>query len=488
MKVQSQIQSHAHGTPTVGVPEGEPAQDFSQRLLQTYMVGVFVAVNALRDAYCLVEGPDCIHMKTQFVQGNHDWFSTLTSVSGFHRIANTALHPVHMARSREDQVQELLIKLARHETTAGVLLTSMPMAFITGADYERICRDVAEMTSKQVIHIPDKSLSGDWLDGYAETLLALAKQLELDTTPKEVKDPKKVAIVGYCYDRNEGDHRANIEHLRALLTGMGAEVVSIWLEGQDFKDIGKIAQAGTVLSFPYARRAARALVKRTGAKLIECELPFGLDASERWLQQVGAALGLEAEAQDVIDAELARVVPALEWVIPFVFQNRRFGYIGDPHLARGFKDIAETLGARLSFAVITDPRTHFGTLEADFADKVPLLVYPTAEGVRKFVQDRVREDKVSLVVANNSGAGLAEAAALVEFGFPSMYTHALFDRPFLGFRGFLAFVDTLANTSRLFEFAQSIQAMGQGGAKGKGDGPGPAPMEKCLSGACGDCA
>ncbi len=38
--------------------------------------------------------------------------------------------------------------------------------------------------------------------------------------------------------------------------------------------------------------------------------------------------------------------------------------------------------------------------------------------------------------------------ATVEFGFPSFYTHCLGDRPFLGFRGFLPFVDTLANAVR----------------------------------------
>jgi len=45
--------------------------------------------------------------------------------------------------------------------------------------------------------------------------------------------------------------------------------------------------------------------------------------------------------------------------------------------------------------------------------------------------------------------------ASVEFGFPSMYTHHLFERPFLGFRGFMAFVDSMANAIRLHEVAQA---------------------------------
>ena len=61
------------------------SEEFSPRLAYSYMVGVYLAVNAIRDARLVVEGPDCTYMKAQYVQGNHDVLSTLTSVSGYHR-------------------------------------------------------------------------------------------------------------------------------------------------------------------------------------------------------------------------------------------------------------------------------------------------------------------------------------------------------------------------------------------------------------------
>jgi nitrogenase molybdenum-iron protein alpha/beta subunit len=420
-------------------------------MMQTFLVGVYVAINAIEDAYLLVEGPDCVHMKTQFVQGNHDYLSTLTSVSGFHRIANTALHPVHMTRSREAPIKARLETLAKHEATAGVLLTSMPMAFITGADYDGICRDIAESTKKQIIHIPGKSLSGDWLDGYAETLASLAKQLALPKTPT---DPRKIAIVGHLYDRNEADQSANVAHLRALLAGLGLEVVSVWLEGQGFAQLAAVAEAGTILSFPYARRAAKTLARRTGARLVECELPFGLDATERWLRQVAGLVNAEAQAEAIIERALTRIVPRLEWLVPFLFQNRRLGYVGDPHLARGMKEITELLGARLSFAVITNQKNQCGTLEEEFTG-TRTLIWPTTTAFRDFVGDAVREDHVGLVVTNSAGVGTSNTA-WVEFGFPSLYTHALYERPFLGFDGCLAFIDTLANAARHAEVAAAL--------------------------------
>lgn len=433
--------------------------DHSQRVMRSYMVGVYLAVNSIRDAYLLVEGPDCAHMKTQFVQGNHDWLSTLTSVSGYHRVANTALHPVHMARSREDDVRRLLARLASHPGTGGVLLTSMPMAFVTGADYQRLCREAAETTGKTVVHVPGKSLSGDWLDGYAESLLALARQLPLEGRRDRPPDPREVAVVGYLFDRNEADHRANVRHLREMLAALGLETVSIWLEGQSFADLGAAARAGTILSFPYGRRAAEALARRTGARVVECELPFGLDATERLVTRLGEALGVEEAARRLVERELAEVIPALEWVIPFVFQGRSLGFIGDPHMVFGVKESAALVGARLAFAVITDPPAHCCDLGAQLGPEVRLLVWPKQTTLRRFLQDVIEEESVDILVTNQHGVGMGDVA-WVELGFPSLYTHALYDRPFLGFRGALAFFDTLANAVRRFEVGQALTSRG----------------------------
>ena len=62
------------------------------------------------------------------------------------------------------------------------------------------------------------------------------------------------------------------------------------------------------------------------------------------------------------------------------------------------------------------------------------------------------EQEVDCLVTNNACIDLAEPTrhAVVEFGFPSFGRHALYDRPFLGFGGFLAFAETLADHTRTF--------------------------------------
>ncbi|RME26849.1 MAG: hypothetical protein D6806_05575, partial [Deltaproteobacteria bacterium] len=214
------------------------ADDFSMRAGYPYMLGVYLAVNAIRDAFCLVEGPDCIHMKTQYIQGNHDWLASLVSVSGKHRIANTALHPEQMAGSREDVLTERLDAMAADGEVSGLLLTAMPMAAVTAVDHRRLCRRVAERHGKDVVEIPGLSLSGDWLTGYRQALKSIAERISL---PRVRKGRRKVAVVGYLFDRNEDDHAANLQILREMFRLVGLDVVSVWLEGGNWRQLRRVA-------------------------------------------------------------------------------------------------------------------------------------------------------------------------------------------------------------------------------------------------------
>jgi len=430
-------------------------EDFSMRVAYPYLLGVYLGVNAVRDAYLVVEGPDCAYMKTQYIQGNHDWLSTLTSVSGYHRVANTALHPSMMTAPREEPLREMLRRVAARPATGGTLLTAMPMAAITGADYDRLCREVARETRKDVVHVPGRSLSGDWLDGYDRTLEALARQLDLSGGRRR---PRQVAIVGYLFDRNEADHTANLRVLREMCEALGLELVGVWLSGGRWAELRDVRHAGTILSLPYGRAAARRVARRTGAALVELPLPFGLRACEEWMRVLGERFGVLDRARAYVDRQLADLAPRLEWLIPFSFQNREAGYVGDPHLLPGFRDIVELLGARLRFAVITNRPAHLAAARPAL-EGIAALPWPKLRAYVRFLCRQLLERELHLLVANNYGTSVPlPDAAVVEFGFPSVYAHALYDRPFLGYPGLLAFVDTLANALRQNDLARARAA------------------------------
>ena len=297
------------------------------------LLGVYLAVNAIADAYILVDGPDCTLYKAHFIHGRHDWNSTLLRLDGRHRVAFTNVCSKGVVKEHDAVILEGLRRLGKIEDCGLILATALPMCSITGVDYGRVLRALEPGFPKPAVDIPPDSLSGDWLDGYAHALGALAKGLGLSS---ERKRPNCAAVVGHLMDRNESDHRANLVQLREMLGALGLDLVSVWLDGESSSRLRAVEEAELVISLPYGRAAARRIAEATGAKLAETVLPFGLPRTIRFMREVGAAAGKAQEAEDWVQRELSRVVPRLKCIIPHLFVNKTAAFIGDPHLLDGF--------------------------------------------------------------------------------------------------------------------------------------------------------
>lgn len=408
-------------------------QQFSTPMNFPTLMGVYLAVNALQDAFVLVDGPDCAFYKAHFIHGRHDLNSTLLRIDGRHRVAFTNVCSRGVVKEHDDIIGRELLTLDGLAETGLTLVTALPMCSITGVDYGRAIRLRAKSLKKPAIDIPPESLVGDWLDGYDQTLNALAKGIALDPARRR---KGTVAIVGNLMDRNESDQLANLAELERLLAGLGLETVSIWLSGQRAAELGRVEEAELIVSLPYGRSAARRLAQRTGARLVETELPFGLPKTERFVRDVAAAAGKDAEAEAFLDAELSRVVPRLKWIIPQYFLHRRAGFMGDPYLLGGFRDIAEDLGLRLEGAIVRGRAAH-GPEDAGVLYEPPAM----SDGVRRFMEKPL--DLFVSTYCEHEWPMLKFPT--MEFGFPSYRHHALSDRPFLGFNGFLAFVERMAD-------------------------------------------
>jgi nitrogenase molybdenum-iron protein beta chain len=227
-------------------------------------------------------------------------------------------------------------------------------------------------------------------------------------------------------------------------------------------ELRRVAEASLVVSLPYGRRAAAALARRLGVPLVETALPFGIDGTTRWIQAVAAATGRQERGRDLVDAELERIAPRLEWVVPAVFRHRTVSFLGDPHLLEGFLDLAIELGLRLGPLVVTAKAQHAQAL-ADRAAELGIAFEPTREALERHLGAAVREARVDLLVTNSLGASfLGGPTPAVELGYPSYFTHALHDRPFLGYSGALALASEMANALRRIDLVR-MHAAGRDG-------------------------
>jgi nitrogenase molybdenum-iron protein alpha/beta subunit len=414
------------------------------RLNPPYLHGAFLAVNAISDAYFLGDGPDCIRAKGEQIHGRHDLFSTLMSCKGEHRIHYTGLSVFNIAGNLEGEIAAGLERIARRPSCGAVFMGSVPMCTIAGTDYERIVRQVFAGGYKPHFIVPPQTgLGGDWLDGYAAVLEALAAGMDL--TPAAPR-PENVALVGYLMGRNEGDHRGNVRELERIFRALGLNLVSTWLSGGDYESLRAARNAGAVVSFGHGRKAARLVAERLGVRHLPAELPFGLAATKRFVESLGREFGREREAAAFIRAELDAAAPALEWAVPHAFLGRRFAYVSDPHYAAPFAEMIEELGGEISGMILLGGSRHLDEDARRALAARPRTVFePMQNDLARDWRGLKRKDADVLVATTMAVEFLRPETSWLEFGYPSDYTHFLKDEPFLGFRGALGFCSRLAN-------------------------------------------
>lgn len=425
----------------------------------SYLTGMYLAVNAIRDAYLVVDGPNCVFFRIPQIQPNHDWLADLARSSGLHRVVDTDATPTRVAQGNPTLLLERLRQVDELPDCAVILLTAMSHVAITGRQYPILLDGLDPPLNHPVIEVVPGSLSGDWLDGYANTLAALARDVALDPTPEPAPDGRRVALVGHLLHRLEADATADLDELRRMITGLDLEVVSAWPDGGDMAQLGEARRADTVVSLPYAREAGRVLAERTGATLVEVDLPVGLDASCAFLRRLGEATARATQAEAFIEAELRRVVPRLEWVLAHELLGRRVLTAGDPHLVSGLRSALTELGCTVGLEIVYARSEHGATPPAGDDPGAP--AHHVAPDIRRLTQDTGDQQLakgIDLGIVCSLAVDLLQDGArhipFVEVGYPSYYSHALYPQPVLGFDGTLCLVSRLVTALRHWDARQ----------------------------------
>ncbi|MBI5881799.1 MAG: hypothetical protein HZB91_01645 [Elusimicrobia bacterium] len=423
-----------------------PEAKLGVRLNIPYLQGTYVALNAIPDAYFLGDGPSCVFAKAEQIHGRHDLFSSLLSCGCDHRVQYTGVNVFTIAGNFEAGIMASMKRIAAWPGCGVFFMGSMPMCSIAGTDYERLLREACVDIKKPAFLLPRRSaVYGDWLDGYAAMLEVMASGMDLSGAAPR---PGKVAVVGYLMDRNEGDHRGSVAELERMLGGLGLEAASIWLSGGPYESLREARHAEAVVSLPHGRQAGRVLARRLKVKLIEAELPFGLPASRRFIEQLGREMKRVKAARAFVESEAASASQLLRRGAAEAVKGRTFSFCGDPMYAVGFVEQISDLGGKMGSMLLIGGPHH---LDAVVRDSLLAHLKTAFEPMTSEVEAGWgREDAIDLVVSNTMALKytLGAKGAWLEFGFQSAYTHFLKDEPFLGFRGALSLLGRAANELR----------------------------------------
>jgi nitrogenase molybdenum-iron protein alpha/beta subunit len=415
-------------------------------LTPTFLDGLLMLVNAVPDIGMVIDCADCGEDKFAMMGMQHDVLSSLTHYRRGHRVRYSGLRATDMVMGTQSKVREAVRELADDRAPSMVLLVASSAAHLIGTDLEALAAELEVELGLPIGVVAGQTLSGDFTDGFGAGLRVVACKAKL--APGE-RRRRGVGVVGYLFERFEQDQHGNVRELRRMLAGLGCEPGSVWLDGGRVAELGAIADAETLIALPNGLSAARALAERLGSGVVEAALPIGLQGSARWLARLGEALGCPDRAGAFVARELDAVVPKLERAVRRCFIGRRAVVVASPHNAVGLTEYLAELGLVVTLLVVQTRReSEADAIAAALAHEglTPrMLLDPTFPLVEQALAEAAGAGQVHVVVGSGAARDAAKASRIpyLEIAYPCYVRHALFDAPWIGFRGALWLADAL---------------------------------------------
>ncbi len=320
---------------------------------------------------------------------------------------------------------------------AGVTPAAVDAALAAVASHDALAP--ADLASRVVV-ADDSTLrpateGADWIDGLSDALCRLAATIDFGTVPTT---PSAVAVTGVPVTRNEWDGQADVTEISRLVSdGLGLTVAGIWPSAATMSDLAGTGQAGTIFALPDGRAVAAAIAARTGARVIDVDLPLGFDGTVRFMAAASRATGRDARSDEFVQAALRRVTPRFEWVVPHNFMHHRVGLVGSASFVAAMNEFLLEVGCDVCG----------GALTGGLSQGVPV----PGGG------DPDPDEPFDLVIGNADATDWCSARAVpfLETGWPGRGFHCFYPRPSLGFDGAAAILQDAANRMNIFEILQS---------------------------------
>jgi nitrogenase molybdenum-iron protein alpha/beta subunit len=398
-----------------------------------YLDGVYLLTNAVPDAYLIYDAHDCGYYKAEKIAANHDLFSDLMRWDQSNRIIRTNLDQPDYIMGGADKLSKKLLQVSERNQPQLVLVARSNVVITAGFDAKPVIRDLKKKIKAPVVLIPDRNIEKDFLAGYLDALDGLLTNLPVN---RGAKAKKKLALVGYLYDRNEGDHQGNINELSRMLKGIGVGPSQILLDGTPFAKLRRSPSPTAVVDLAAGWNGARKYARRCKAKYLSAPLPVGLNGTREWLVSVAKLMGTTKRSKTFIERELSNLAKQLKWLLPRFFFGKHALAFADSQLLVPLVRFLEELGLTIT-AVGSTTASETG--------------YPKAPSemtaLREFLGEMKREGRADLIIGNSIIHQQASSLSIpfVELGYPSNYHHTLHPAPYLGFKGTQVLVERMIN-------------------------------------------
>lgn len=439
------------------------------------LTGLSLACHAIPDVFLLMHvGVGCKNKATAHLI-SHDWREHGNIREGWTEVADQDL-----IKGASERAAPYLRSWYQRLQPSMIVVTSVTFLDLAGEDLPDKLADAASTVPCPVRYVKAPGYDPDMFLGYAKLIEVIARDVDWSRPPER---PHEVCVLGYMFDRYEGDHQGNLAQLRQLVEGLGLTLGPVLFSGVPLADLLVAQRSGHVVELPYTRPVRKKLKRVVkGRTPVETDLPMGIRGTSRWLRTVGRACSVDAAKVDKLVTSREAYTRKQIDVMVDRWRGRRVAVIAETPLAAGLCSLLLDLGldpvlvglrgstlggadelhaalARDGHAlpaadVLEDPS--LATLRERFEQ---LLAGGGLDGVFGAGPDLNILSTLSPslhVHAASAGALEPQGPFLVELGFPSRDFHPVMPMPFLGYGGVVVMAQRIADARRLWDAGRSM--------------------------------
>ncbi len=426
--------------------------DSTLRLAPSFMDGALMAAAAVPDSVLIYVGAACI---TEHFHNTHlvaDWGQDLVLDGPRTRLALTFSDLTAGVLGTTQAIEKTARRILAVRRPSCFFLAELSRVTLAGEDLAGVAADLRERTG-----VPSVALSSRFLTRDHDAAFRAAVEGLADSLPDEVFEggpiPGTAAVIGYLYERNEADQRANVACLEGLLRSLGLDPFPTWLSHAPVSDLARAARASVLVALPSGQEAARRIRARSGAAVVEVEMPVGVAGTEAFLRRVAKAAGSPARPEAAVAAGLREAWLLLERAVLTRLAGRRVALAALPEWLPGLarmmeEDLGMEVAVRLRRGRAADP-----TEPDSPASQAPDRDHdPSVLTWNRHLSRALRDGGLDVVVGSswerNALQGDVTEVPFVEFGYPCFAWHDLTGRPSLGVAGVLTWAERLAGAIR----------------------------------------
>ena len=423
---------------------------------QRALFGSFLAAHAIPDALdILFTGVGC-KPKAQRQIAQHDRFREAGSKMVWADIGER-----EAIGGPLDRLENITLETVSRRGQVGIIFVATSAAAeLLSADLRPALARIRRRAGCPVVLLPSAGWDRDMYAGYGAAQRAVLDLVDWKRSPAR---GRSVGIVGHWFHRYESDQQADLDELRRLLKGAGAEPGPVFFSGAPLAKLLELAGSAAILRLPYlldeplaagSPAPARAVAHGHWGRrpVLPTALPVGTAHTESFVLTAAQAAGAgEDRARRFVREERARLQPVLRRARRELAGKRAL-VLADTPLAAGLCCLLPELGVRVPLAVLLDEtlggrKALQAELRTSGVDSPPVILENPGymELERAFEMVFGRRGGVDFIVGPDLWLPprIREGAAWMELGFPSNRWHPSEPAPVLGFSGLRALAKRL---------------------------------------------